>query len=284
MMRLILPTWRRMAKKQRLDKLLVERSLAPSRERARSLILAGLVSVEGEPATKAGSSFPEDASITLKENPCPYVSRGGLKLAGALDVFGVSPAEKYCLDIGASTGGFTDVLLARGARRVASVDVGKGLIDWKLRNDPRVTLLEGVNARHLTLETFQALAGEERPGLCVMDVSFISVTKVLEPVHELIDEDGEMLVLVKPQFEVGKGLVGKGGIVRDPSLHREVLLRIWDETLRMKLAPQGISSSAITGAKGNREFFLYLKLGADSPDQRDVVEDVLAKNLETQET
>ncbi len=270
-----------MATKQRLDKLLVERALAPSRERARSLILAGLVSVDGKPATKAGSSFPEDASITLKENPCPYVSRGGLKLAGALDVFDVDPIEKYCMDIGASTGGFTDVLLTRGARRVSAVDVGKGLIDWKLRNDPRVTLLEGVNARHLTPEKFQTLAGEERPGLCVVDLSFISVMKVLEPVHELLDDGGEMLVLIKPQFEVGKGRVGKGGIVRDPGLHREVLNRIWDDTLRMKLAPQGISLSAITGAKGNREFFMYLKPGANSPGSLDVVENVLAQDQET---
>ena len=270
-----------MAKKQRLDKLLVERALAPSRERARSLILAGLVSVDGEPATKAGSSFPEEASITLKENPCPYVSRGGLKLEGALDFFGVDPLDEYCMDIGASTGGFTDVLLTRGARRVASVDVGKGLIDWKLRNDPRVTLLEGVNARHLTPEMFRELAGEERPGLCVVDVSFISVVKVLGPVHDLLEDGGEMLVLVKPQFEVGRGRVGKGGIVRDPALHREVLLRVWDETLRTGWAPQGIASSAIMGAKGNREFFLHLKPGAGSPDAQDVVESILAKEPES---
>ena len=270
-----------MARKQRLDKLLVDRALAPSRERARSLILAGLVSVDGKLATKAGFLFAEDASITLRENPCPYVSRGGLKLEGALSDFGVDPLEKYCLDIGSSTGGFTDVLLSRGARRVTSVDVGKGLIDWKLRNDPRVTLLEGVNARHLTPENFQTLAGEERPSLCVVDVSFISVLKVLGPVQDLLDDGGEIIALIKPQFEVGKGRVGKGGIVRDPELHREVLLRIWDETLRMKLAPRGISLSAITGAKGNREFFLYLKPGAGSPDAQDVVESILAKELET---
>ena len=263
-----------MAKKQRLDKLLVERALAPSRERARSLILAGLVSVDGESALKAGSLFPEEASISLKENPCPYVSRGGLKLAGALDFFGVDPLERYCMDVGASTGGFTDVLLTRGARRVASVDVGKGLIDWKLRNDPRVTLLEGVNARRLTPEIFQELAGDERPGLCVVDVSFISVVKVLGPVHDLLEGGGEMLALVKPQFEVGKGRVGKGGIVRDPELHREVLLRTWEETHRMGLSPQGVASSMIPGAKGNREFFLHLKPGAGSQDARDVVEAV----------
>ncbi len=270
-----------MAQKQRLDKLLVERALAPSRERARSLILAGLVSVDGEPASKAGSSFPLEASITLKKDPCPYVSRGSLKLVGALDVFGVDPLEKYCMDVGASTGGFTDMLLARGARRVASVDVGKGLIDWKLRNDPRVTLLEGVNARHLTPEMFQKLAGEERPRLCVVDVSFISVAKVLGPIHGLLDDDGEMLVLIKPQFEVGKGRVGKGGIVRDPEHHREVLLRIWDKTLQMRLSPQGIALSKILGAKGNREFFLHLQPGACSPNSHDVVGEVFDKEVMT---
>lgn len=270
-----------MAKKQRLDKLLVERALAPSRERARSLILAGLVSVDGEPALKAGSSYPEEASITLKKNPCPYVSRGGLKLEGALDFFDIDPLDKYCMDVGASTGGFTDVLLTREARRVTAVDVGKGLIDWKLRNDPRVTLLEGVNARRLTPEIFQTLAGEERPSLCVVDVSFISVVKVLGPIRGLLDDGGEILVLIKPQFEVGKGRVGKGGIVRDPALHRDVLLRIWDETLGLGLAPQGIAMSAIMGAKGNREFFLYLKPGAGSPDAQGVVESILAKELET---
>ena len=270
-----------MVRKQRLDKLVVERALAPSRERARSLILAGLVSVDGQPATKAGSSYPENSSITLKENPCPYVSRGGLKLAGALDDFGIAPIGRYCLDVGASTGGFTDVLLTRGARRVASVDVGKGLIDWKLRNDPKVTLLEGVNARHLTPEKFQTLAGGERPGLCVVDVSFISVIKVVGPIHELLADDGEMLVLIKPQFEVGKGRVGKGGVVRDPELHREVLLRVWDETLGLGLTPQSIAMSAITGTKGNREFFLYLKPAANSPSAQDVIDGILAKQLET---
>ena len=266
-----------MARKQRLDKLVVERALAPNRARARSLILAGLVSVDGKPAFKAGSSFLENASITLKEEACPYVSRGGLKLAGALDVFGVHPRERYCIDVGASTGGFTDVLLTRGARRVTAVDVGKGLLDWKLRNDSRVTLLEGVNARHLTLETFWLLAGDERPGLCVVDVSFISVMKILGPIRGLLDDGGEIIALIKPQFEVGKGRVGKRGIIRAPELHREVLIRVWDEALQMKLAPQDVASSVISGAKGNREFFLHLKPGESSPDARGLVGNVLTK-------
>ena len=185
------------------------------------------------------------------------------------------------MDIGASTGGFTDVLLTRGARRVTSVDVGKGLIDWKLRNDSRVTFLEGVNARYLTPDLFQELAGEERPSLCVVDVSFISVMKVLGPIHDLLDFGGKIIVLIKPQFEVGKGRVGKGGIVRDPDLHREVLHRIWDETLGMELTPQGIASSKIPGAKGNREFFLHLESGAGSPASRDVIEGLFTKDIET---
>ncbi len=266
-----------MARKQRLDKLVVERALVPSRERALRLILAGLVFVDGKPAEKAGSLFSRDASITLKEDVLSYVSRGGLKLAGALDAFGIYPVDRYCADIGASTGGFTDVLLTRGARRVAAVDVGRGLLDWKLRNDPRVILLEGVNARRLTLDTFRMLTGEERPSLCVMDVSFISVLKVIGPTRALLADGGEIIALIKPQFEVGKGRVGKGGIVRDPALHREVLVRIWDETLRMRLAPQDVALSALPGAKGNQEFFLYLRPGADSPDARDLVESVLTK-------
>lgn len=264
-----------MARKQRLDRLLVERALAPSRERARRLILAGLVRVDGKPAEKAGSSFSEDASVAVREDGRPYVSRGGLKLAGALDAFGVCPEGRYCLDVGASTGGFTDVLLARGARRVAAVDVGRGLLAWKLRNDPRVVLLEGVNARHLTPESFRPLAGEERPGLCVVDVSFISLVKVLGPVRGLLREGGEVIALVKPQFEVGRGRVGKGGIVRDPALHREVLLRVWSEALRLESSPQAIAESAVPGAKGNREFFLYLRPGADSPETESAVEGAL---------
>ncbi len=240
------------------------------------MILAGLVSVGGEPATKAGVAYATDAPISLKEDPCPYVSRGGLKLAGALDAFRVRPQGRYCLDVGSSTGGFTDVLLARGAHRVAAVDVGRGLLDWGLRNDARVTLLEGVNARHLTPEAFRAAAGPERPSLCVVDVSFISVRKVLGPVRALLAGECEMLVLVKPQFEVGKARVGKGGIVRDPALHREVLRDVWEEALGAGFSPQGVAASAIRGAKGNREFFLYLRPGADSPDAAGAVEAALA--------
>ncbi|MFQ5693938.1 MAG: TlyA family RNA methyltransferase, partial [Nitrospinota bacterium] len=168
-----------MPKSQRLDKLLVERGLVPSRERAQRLILAGRVLVNGRPAEKAGTSFPSDIPLDLREDPCPYVGRGGLKLAAALEAFGISVAGRLCLDAGASTGGFTDVLLRRGARRVVAIDVGKGLLDWTLRNDPRVCLLEGVNVRKLTPEAFARAAGADRPDLATVDLSFISVEKVL---------------------------------------------------------------------------------------------------------
>ncbi len=250
-----------MAKGQRLDRLLVERGLAPSRERARSLILAGRVTVGGAPAGKAGAAYPPDAAIALREDPCPYVSRGGLKLAAALDAFSVSPAGRFCLDVGSSTGGFTDCLLQRGARRVACVDVGEGLLDWTLRNDPRVAVIEGVNARYLTREAFARAAGEERPDLAAVDLSFISAAKVLLSVRALLAPRADLIVLVKPQFEVGRGKVGKGGIVRDPALHREALDAVWDWAAGRDLGPRGACASPVRGAKGNREFFLRLVPG-----------------------
>ncbi|MEK6712210.1 MAG: TlyA family RNA methyltransferase, partial [Nitrospinota bacterium] len=238
-----------MARSERLDKLLVARGLVPSRERAQSLILAGRVLVGGQPARKAGAPTAPDADISLLEDPCPYASRGGLKLAGALDAFHISPGGRLCLDVGASTGGFTDVLLQRGARRVVCVDVGKGLLDWKLRNDPRVTLLEETNARHLTPEAFKEAAGEEKPDLATVDLSFISVTKVLPAVRALLAPGADLVVLVKPQFEVGKGKVGKGGIVRDPLLHQEAVESVWKFAEENGLNPRARCESPITGTK-----------------------------------
>jgi 23S rRNA (cytidine1920-2'-O)/16S rRNA (cytidine1409-2'-O)-methyltransferase len=249
-----------MARSERLDKLLVARGLAPSRERAQGLILAGRVLVEGKPALKAGAPTAPDAGITLLEDPCPYVSRGGLKLAGALDAFGLSPAGRLCLDVGASTGGFTDCLLQRGARRVVCVDVGRGLLDWKLRNDPRVTLLEGVNARHLAPGAFAEAAGPEKPDLATLDLSFISVTKVLLPVRALLAPGADILILVKPQFEAGKGKVGKGGVVRDPALHQEAVEGVRRFCEENGLAFRAQCESPITGAKGNREFFVWVAI------------------------
>ncbi|MDA1000157.1 MAG: TlyA family RNA methyltransferase [bacterium] len=257
-----------MAKSQRLDKLLVERNLAPSRERAQRLILAGRVSVNGQPATKAGVSYPTDAPIEVLEDLCPYVSRGGLKLAAALNAFGVSPEGRFCLDAGASTGGFTDVLLRRGARRVVCVDVGKGILDWSLRGDARVLVMEETNARHLTAQMVAAASGGEWPDLAVADLSFISLRKVLPAVREVLIPPGEMIVLIKPQFEVGKGKVGKGGIVRDAALHDEVLREFWDWAASAGYGPRGALASPLRGAKGNREFFLHLRPG-DAPGERD---------------
>ncbi|OGL59453.1 MAG: hypothetical protein A3I72_05285 [Candidatus Tectomicrobia bacterium RIFCSPLOWO2_02_FULL_70_19] len=247
-----------MARSERLDRLLVARGLVPSRERAQGLILAGRVLVEGRPALKAGAPTAPDAQISLLEDPCPYASRGGLKLAGALDAFGLSPEGRLCLDVGASTGGFTDCLLQRGARRVVCVDVGKGLLDWKLRNDPRVALLEEANARHLTPGAFREAAGDEKPTLATVDLSFISVTKVLLPVRALLTPKSDLVILVKPQFEVGKGKVGKGGIVRDPALHAEAVESVRKFAEENGLHPRGQCESPITGTKGNKEFFVWV--------------------------
>lgn len=244
--------------KRRLDQLLAERGLAESRTRAQALVLAGKVRVDGRPAGKPGALVPAEAALEVLEADHPYVSRGGLKLAGALDAFGLSPEGRLCLDVGSSTGGFTDCLLQRGARRVVCVDVGKGILDWKLRNDPRVTLIEETNARHLTPQAFKGAAGEEKPDLATLDLSFISVTKVLLPVRALMAPACDLVILVKPQFEVGKGKVGKGGIVRDPILHQEAVESVRRFAEENGLHPRGQCESPITGSKGNKEFFVWV--------------------------
>jgi 23S rRNA (cytidine1920-2'-O)/16S rRNA (cytidine1409-2'-O)-methyltransferase len=236
--------------KTRLDQLLVERGLADSREKARALILAGSVNVDGQRSDKPGHSFPDDCHIEVAAR-MPYVSRGGIKLAAALDGFHIAVEGRVCLDVGASTGGFTDCLLQRGVARVWAVDVGHGQLDWTLRNDTRVVVREGANARHLRPEDFP-----ERFGLAVCDVSFISATLVVPSIVALLDERGEMVILVKPQFEVGKEQVGKGGIVRDPELHRGACgrVRIAVELLGFRTE---VMECPILGAEGNREFLLY---------------------------
>jgi 23S rRNA (cytidine1920-2'-O)/16S rRNA (cytidine1409-2'-O)-methyltransferase len=236
--------------KQRLDQLLVDRGLADSREKARALILAGDVLIEGQRDSKPGHSVPADCRVEVVARP-PYVSRGGIKLAAALDRFGIDPSDKLCLDVGSSTGGFTDCLLQRGAARVWCVDVGHGQLDWKLRNHPRVVVREGVNARYLDARDFP-----EKFDLAVCDASFISATLLIPAITPLLAERGEMVILVKPQFEVGKSEVGKGGIVRDPDLHRAACDRV-----RACVEALGFRTSAIEspilGAEGNREFLLY---------------------------
>lgn len=238
--------------KQRLDRLLVERGLAESREKAQALIMAGEVSVDGQKAVKPGHSIDAASAIEISGRP-PYVSRGGVKLAAALDGFEIDVTGCICLDIGSSTGGFTDCLLQRGAARVHAVDVGAGQLDWKLRNDPRVVVHEGINARHLQYEEIG-----EPVALATFDVSFISVTLILPAVVPLLRSDGRMVILVKPQFEVGKGHVGKGGIVRDPELHRESCVRVENAVKNLRFETS-IMESPILGAEGNKEFLLYAR-------------------------
>lgn len=236
--------------KQRLDRLLVERGLAESREKAQALIMAGDVLVEGQKAGKPGHNVDASSRIEITGR-APYVSRAGVKLAAALDTFGIAVAGLTCVDIGSSTGGFTDCLLQRGAQRVHAVDVGAGQLDWKLRNDPRVVVHEGLNARYLKLDDIG-----EPVDLGSLDVSFISVTLILPAVVRLLRPAGSMVILVKPQFEVGKGQVGKGGIVRRAELHREACMRV-DEAVKSLGFESSITDSPILGAEGNKEFLLY---------------------------
>jgi 23S rRNA (cytidine1920-2'-O)/16S rRNA (cytidine1409-2'-O)-methyltransferase len=236
--------------KQRLDRLLVERGLAESREKAQALIMAGEVLLNGQKAMKPGHSVDVASQIEIT-GKAPYVSRGGLKLAAGLEDFGINPSGLVCLDAGSSTGGFTDCLLQHGAARVHAVDVGAGQLDWKLRTDPRVVLREGLNARHLRFEDIG-----EPLDLATLDVSFISVTLILPAVVPILRPEGAMVILVKPQFEVGKGQVGKGGIVRSPELHREACARVETAVKNQGFATR-IMESPILGAEGNKEFLLY---------------------------
>jgi len=239
-------------RRHRLDLLVVERGLAGSREKAQALILAGQVLVNGQKADKAGANVDVDATIELLAQP-RYVGRGGLKLEAALDHFGISVNGKICLDVGSSTGGFTDCLLQRGASRVYAIDVGTGQLDWKLRNDPRVIVQEQVNARYLTrAQVPQPIA------LAVCDVSFISITMILPALAGLLAEDAEMVILVKPQFELDRDQVGKGGIIRDPALHHRACQRVEKAVQQLGFQTQ-IIPSPILGAEGNREFLLHAR-------------------------
>jgi 23S rRNA (cytidine1920-2'-O)/16S rRNA (cytidine1409-2'-O)-methyltransferase len=238
--------------KTRLDRLMVDRGLAESREKAQALIMAGAVRVNGQKASKPGHTVAHDCIVEVLARP-PYVSRGGYKLAGALRHFALDVTGKVCLDIGASTGGFTDVLLQGGAARVHTVDVGAGQLDWKLRTDPRVVLHEGINARQLRLDDIG-----EPVDFLTCDVSFISVTLILPAVTAVLRPDGQMVILIKPQFEVGKGQVGKGGIVREPELHRAACQRV-ERAVRETGFETAIVESPIAGAEGNKEFLLYAR-------------------------
>ena len=236
----------------RIDRLLVDKGLVESRERATRLILAGDVLVDGKRVDKVGALVPTTAEIEITGHS-PYVSRGGEKLAHALSQFGTKVTERVCIDIGASTGGFTDCLLQQGASRVFAIDVGTGQLDAKLRKDPRVLVMEQTNARALDARVLP-----ERPTLAVVDVAFISLEKVLPSVFGVLAPRGEVIALVKPQFEVGRELVGKGGVVRDPAHHRAVVARLARYAVLRGWHVLGVTASPLQGPKGNREFFLHL--------------------------
>ena len=240
--------------KQRLDIVLVERGLVASRERARALILGGHVTVDGHVVSKAGAPVAVDARVELATPDHPYVGRGGVKLAHALDAFALDPRGRRALDVGASTGGFTDVLLQRGAASVIALDVGRGQLDWRLRTDPRVVVKEGVNARALTREDVP-----HDVSLVTIDVAFISLRHILPALPPFLDRPADIVALVKPQFEAGREEVGKGGLVTDPAVHEAVLARVTEAALAHGLARIAMAPSAITGATGNQEFFLHLR-------------------------
>ncbi len=239
--------------RRRLDQALCERGLAPSRARAQSLILAGVVRVDGEVADKAGRPVEREATITVDAPDHPWVSRGGIKLAAALDAFHLDPRGRRCLDVGASTGGFTHVLLERGAASVVAVDVGRGQLDWRLRQDPRVEVRDGVNARFLTPDDLPGPFG-----LVVADVSFISLRLVLPALRSLLAPDGDLVALVKPQFEAGRGQVGRGGVVRDPVVREEAILGVVAAAAALGLRLRGRLASPLPGPAGNVEELVWL--------------------------
>ncbi len=246
-------------KRARLDSLLVDRGLAPSRERARSLILAGRVRVDGRGVDKAGTPVDIESGITVSEPDFPYVGRGGVKLAHALDEFGIAVDLRQALDIGASTGGFTDVLLRRGAARVVALDVGHGQLDWRLREDPRVVVLEHRNARNLELSWLPG-----RVDLVTIDVSFISLRLILPGVPAVLTPGADIVALVKPQFEAGRHEVGKGGLVKDAATHRSVMDRVRAAAAGAGLEAVAATPSPITGASGNQEYLLHLRPSSDA--------------------
>ncbi|MEF9922574.1 MAG: TlyA family RNA methyltransferase [Anaerovoracaceae bacterium] len=239
--------------KERLDVLLVKKELYQSRERAKASIMAGIVYVDGKISDKAGNMVDEDSEIFIKENLCPYVSRGGLKLEKSMKEFDISLNDTVCMDIGASTGGFTDCMLQNGATKVYAIDVGYGQLDWKLRNDSRVVNMEKCNIRYLDFELI-----EEKIDFISIDVSFISLKLVFPVAAKLLSENGSLVCLVKPQFEAGREQVGKKGIVRDKNVHKEVINNVIEYALNSGLSPLGLTFSPVTGAKGNIEYLLHL--------------------------
>ena len=256
--------------KERLDVLLVKRNLAESREKAKAIIMSGNVFVEDQREDKAGTTFPEDVKIEVRGHIIPYVSRGGLKLEKAIKNFDVSVEGKVCTDVGSSTGGFTDCMLQNGAVKVFAIDVGRGQLDWKLRQDPRVVCMEKTNIRYVSPEDIG-----EPVDFSSIDVSFISLTKVLEPIRDYLTEDGEIVALIKPQFEAGREKVGKKGVVREKSTHHEVIEKValYAQSIGFKIL--NIDFSPIKGPEGNIEYLVHLKKTQELPGK------ILAQNLET---
>lgn len=240
--------------KERLDVLLVSRGLAASREKAKAVIMAGCVYVNGQKEDKAGSMFPETADLEVRGNTLKYVSRGGLKLEKAMENFDITLEGRVCMDVGASTGGFTDCMLQNGAVKVYSVDVGHGQLDWKLRNDARVVCMEKTNIRYVLPEDMDTPVD-----FASIDVSFISLTKVLFPVRNLLGGNGQIVCLIKPQFEAGREKVGKKGVVRDAAVHREVIEKVVSYAKEQYLAPLALDFSPIKGPEGNIEYLLHLR-------------------------
>lgn len=253
----------------RLDELLVRRGHAPSREKARALVLAGRVTVPGSPTAKPGQLVPDDLPLDVVAGE-PFVSRGGIKLAHALDMFRIDPEAKVCADIGASTGGFTDCLLQRGALRVYAIDVGYGQLDWKLRNDRRVMVMERTNARYLDslLERIQLVA---------IDASFISLRLLLTPAVRISEREADIVALIKPQFEAGRERVGKGGVVRDAAVHREVLTALVEWLTGEGLGLHGLTASPIRGPAGNVEFFAHVRASSSSVDAEASIDAALSE-------
>jgi len=245
-----------MKNKERIDVLLVEQNLAESRSKAQAMIMAGEVYIGEQKIDKAGTMVPTESVITVRSNVCPYVSRGGLKLEKALADFGVDPTGYVCSDSGASTGGFTDCLLQNGAKKVFAIDVGYGQLAWKIRNDPRVVTMERTNIRYVTPEDLG-----EPLDLSVVDVSFISLHTVLPAIKNLLKDSGQIVCLIKPQFEAGKGKVGKKGVVREPSIHEEVLQSFLSLADKLEMTLLHLTYSPVKGPEGNIEFLGHLKMG-----------------------
>lgn len=248
--------------KERLDVLLVKKNLASSREKAKALIMSGIVYVDGQKEDKAGAAFDENALVELKGSTLKYVSRGGLKLEKALMVFPIELKDRICMDIGASTGGFTDCMLKNGACKVYAIDVGYGQLDWSLRNDSRVICMEKTNFRY-TVKT--DIPDEISFAAC--DVAFISISKILKPAYDILSDDGEMVCLIKPQFEAGRDKVGKKGVVKDKAIHEEVIRSCIGYALSAGFAAEDISGSPIKGPEGNIEYLMYLKKSGEDKSE-----------------